>query len=812
MMQVWEWLRAQMDTLDKAVADACQMEVQAHPEWDGFEYLQTLEDTLRLSDRRSMDCYYDRPSIGFAYASWYHGRRTQQIVRAIASWLDEPGLQHLSIIDLGCGTGATLWSIGLLVHFRHAYGLPCPHLRVWSVDSSPFLLRFAERAWRRCLLPRYPQANSIEAYFCSQTWPRFREREAARYARPRLIASYLFDHSDKDRIPELASALKDIAQWHAADHVLMLSPMAKSQIVDDLFDESGWIVSDASLLGSLWPGNMEHTSQHRMHVLGKAASSNSSLADLYQKLRRPVSWHDPKEALQVRLAIRPVRDLPHRVPRPPPLIELDPQQVEAAEPDDNLSLILGSAGSGKSLVLACRIATTAAREMYPAKYLVTAFNRDVVDQCAKWIVQTVVDGGGVLTSKQEQPGRWVINIGNTTISLWNWDLIPPRCFGQKHGTYCDRSLQEHVAVAAENARLQHAEVSRRSPELLEVSFLIDEYRLIVYGMGVGSLEAYLEIERKGRGRSTEGMRTQLGHAQRRMVWTAIEQFADFDVFTSRRRQVLRDIRRPVMADNTKFDRVFIDECQDFTHSDIEIVHYLNGNAQQVVAAGDPTQSLYLGATFKTPLPRGKGSQRAWTIYRLKHSYRLPLRVCQAIRPLSERVRAYHEGNDETFALPEPRKAATLGVRPILVVASDPDSAASQIADVFQTYTSYLPEGKREHITVADKPEIAARTGINHAELERRAKTNVTRESMRRIKGLERPFVVWDTSVHLPSKESAEEWAFTILTRTTSILVILVLRDNVSAAAQRVLPYICHAERIMPWTETAQAWLVEQATR
>ncbi|MBV6639341.1 MAG: hypothetical protein KI791_01430 [Cyclobacteriaceae bacterium] len=45
--------------------------------------------------------------------------------------------------------------------------------------------------------------------------------------------------------------------------------------------------------------------------------------------------------------------------------------------------------------------------------------------------------------------------------------------------------------------------------------------------------------------------------------------------------------------------------------------------------------------------------------------------------------------------------------------------------------------------------------------------------VQKIKGMEKPFVVWDTLAQVNTKNEVEEFIYTILTRTTNILVIVV---------------------------------------
>lgn len=51
------------------------------------------------------------------------------------------------------------------------------------------------------------------------------------------------------------------------------------------------------------------------------------------------------------------------------------------------------------------------------------------------------------------------------------------------------------------------------------------------------------------------------------------------------------------------------------------------------------------------------------------------------------------------------------------------------------------------------------------------------ESMFKIKGLERWGVVWSTRIPNPSDQASKEWIYTLMTRTTYLLVICLWRET-----------------------------------
>jgi len=79
---------------------------------------------------------------------------------------------------------------------------------------------------------------------------------------------------------------------------------------------------------------------------------------------------------------------------------------------------------------------------------------------------------------------------------------------------------------------------------------------------------------------------------------------------------------------------------------------------------------------------------------------------------------------------------------------------------------------------------------------------VEQQSMRRIKGLERPLVIWSTRAEIPVLETTAEWIYTILTRTTGLVIVALsakTRPDVRSIVGRL-----DQKRLLFWTEEAQA--------
>jgi len=79
--------------------------------------------------------------------------------------------------------------------------------------------------------------------------------------------------------------------------------------------------------------------------------------------------------------------------------------------------------------------------------------------------------------------------------------------------------------------------------------------------------------------------------------------------------------------------------------------------------------------------------------------------------------------------------------------------------------------------------------------------SVVKETMLKIKGLERAVIVWNSWNPIASEEAADEWIYTILTRTCGLAFIVVdaktTTDEAAIAISRL-----RRDRLSPWDEGA----------
>ena len=119
-----------------------------------------------------------------------------------------------------------------------------------------------------------------------------------------------------------------------------------------------------------------------------------------------------------------------------------------------------------------------------------------------------------------------------------------------------------------------------------------EFEAVIGGRGVATVDAYLALQRAGRGR-------RLGAAERRLVWKAWEQYLamltrdgkiDWPLLRRRALELAEDGAGP------RFDAIIVDEAQDLTAVQVRLLMALDSSAEHtaLMFVGDGQQSIYPG--------------------------------------------------------------------------------------------------------------------------------------------------------------------------------------------------------------------------
>ena len=778
--RVGEW----SELVDRAIATGVHRHVGRIGEWDTFEWQASLDELLKLSS--STDAYYDRPTIGPAYALWYHARRVNPLVsqlERIVRLADERNHRQVDVVDLGAGTGAVAWAAALVAGSDVELGHEPPRIVVHEVESSPLMTATADSLWETLgeeldafgYVDRVPQPVS---------WPL---AEVDSDAPVWLLASFLLDHTDKHRAEEMAKSLHRVVDRCRAEGVVFTVTSSKLGIatsaIDQLEQDHEW-EGRRRQAPLQWTGPMAHTAAMRRELYTSFGLGDSGL------LKKSPTFDG--DSLSVREATRPVGTQAVLFATDAWMALTDEQKDAVGIDFDRSVLALGAAGSGKSIVVIERLARLVTRRNVgpPRRVLVTTFNNDMVSQLARWLEERL-EHEGIPYERRRDRGRVTfanVGSGRDGIEVLNWDKVPKRLLeidGDGVGTSKWAQLAEkEVQRLRADARFDRIAASDRVADL---EFLLAEQTRVVYGLGALTKADYMAVERIGRGRA-------IGPVQREFAWGVIEAVGP-DVFLARRIEMLERARAGQLPKS--YTDIYVDEVQDFTPSDVECLLAMHDGTGAVLYAGDEAQALHLGLSYRRPRPV-HGDWRQGRIVRLEGSHRLPVPIARCVGPLVDaatELRTAAGQSADDISRPKSRKASVIGVRPILVVG-DEGHLAAEIRRIAETYRGYLEaEFGSDRITVCESdPSLAKAIGT----------PGIESATVMGIKGLERGMVVWSARRAPANSDEALETAYTVMTRTSCLLVLAVDPDDLPAAH---LDVIRHLERdhVMRWDQRADSW-------
>ena len=463
-------------------------------------------------------------------------------------------------------------------------------------------------------------------------------------------------------------------------------------------------------------------------------------------------------------------------------IKMTHDQIEASKHSDRPTIITGPAGCGKSVILTERIKNYIEINNYDPdlKILVTTFNKDLTQYLGDWIEQLLGDKAKRTHLPKEKISYFKFSNSNRNANIYvlHFDVLPTRLtlnipIPINHKLIGDKFLGDledyHTNKLTElaNKRLVNEKHDLNSFEkIANGEFLFEEYHRIVYGFQCIKHIQYSEIERKGRGNSP---RLNRKSTKRKFIWDVITEYTKFlkdnkiDSFTLRRFRLLQNIKKNSFPD--KFDFVFVDEFQDCTDADFEIFYNILKDKNRIVLTGDLAQSVHLGKSSTIPNQTGMGYFDRRN--KLQGSFRLPYRISEAISEISEEINRGRSGLDEGDII-NPFRGSPPGARPIIVYAKTFGQAVSKIKNLFITYKVY----DFESITIFEKDE----------ELKERLKgalLPVYSETILKAKGMEKPCVLWSTRKKVDSEKEVFEYVYTILTRTSALLIILISDSTLS---------------------------------
>lgn len=790
------WLHAQQPVLDALLCQAASACYREQRDQVGFTNLDydlgvTSQELWQLSN--GQDLCYDRPTIGLTYSLWYHARRVNTFLRYFARELSQTTATQLDLFDLGAGTGAVQWAVGLVYAGLRACGQPVPQLTVINVDSSPFMLEHNRRyLWPR-FVARYPACQEINCSFNVNSWNTPAEGSGA--SRAWVVSSYLFDHVENKEF--LAEGFQALVRLYQPERVMLLTARKKEsqqQRVATAIRAVGYQVVPGEHTTPLFAGELPRVTAFRRGLRQRRHVAVPP---------QPVTWDDPSFtavalgrtqaaldfAASTAAAIREVKLYvsPLVVRRD---IQLNAAQRRAAEHTTQPTIITGPAGCGKSVVVTERLRNLlVARDYDPSlRVLLTSFNVELVATLTRWLA-------GLLDPARARPvadGFHFANSPERNLTCLHFDVLPTR-LGQVHRHEpplrpTDWHLQRLAAIAREVRREHQLPAEGPHTRVLNPEFLFEEFHRVVYGLGYLTAADYLTQPRTGRGSKI---------AYRPLVWACFEryfaQLGQGQSFTNRRLQLLRGLRNGSI--HCKFDYVFVDEYQDCTPADLEIFRHLLHDPDCIVLAGDLAQAVQIGRTSAAEkrFRHFMGLKQDQRTQRLQGSYRLPFRISEAIRAVSEQINTLYQGDGDAGVI-TPYKGSPPGARPVLVYGADTLELAARLAEVVRVYAPF----QLAEVTILERdPALATALAPLVA-------SRVVTDTVLRLKGLEKSCVVWSTSADIEHRGEVFEFVYTILTRTCCLLLI-----TLSPATRELYVPILQAlrpDRLICWDEAAREQL------
>ncbi len=433
----------------------------------------------------------------------------------------------------------------------------------------------------------------------------------------------------------------------------------------------------------------------------------------------------------------------------------------------------------------------------PPHILVTTFNKPMLKQLIMWTKQRISASTQNLTLI-DIGGYYQLSVSNARqvdckIRFLNRDKLPTRVW---------QTLPSNRPVLEVDG-LEASAFDESANELFDVDFIYKELELVVLGMDAWEHERYVDPAITAR----HGRRQRLTRRQRAELWPKLVARANVTKFpqvclyrrlaaqryyestlASGKQVRLRDSASPIT-------HLLVDEGQDMTRSELRLLARTPIKAQRLFVTGDTTQAIHTAGI--SPRPRIEGAQ--WEILTLVGSYRLPALVCEALQPLAENILARQ--SEASGSIPEVRRSAVPGPRPIVVDASDTKEMVNAVA----TMSSFEARNASERSYWSLICEPPTRDHVLAVTL-RQHGLEAQCESMLKIKGLERPLVILPTDATPAFDEAIAEWVYTALTRSVCVLVIAVRPDTTPEVANALSHLDTRRQNLMFWDQGAlSAW-------
>lgn len=792
--QLLQWIENQKFILDQIIYEAGNnfFEQNKHKDNFPFDLAECQLESFNLIGNK--DLCYDRYCTPFVYSLWYHARRLNTFLRFFSKAILSSNDRLIEIFDLGAGTGAVQFAAGLVFLGMKEIGLNPPKIRIINIDTSPFMLSYNNEYLWQAFLKNYPilknNANFTVEYSVN-SWNVKTEQQATN---PWLTASYLFDISDNKEA--VTSDFFEMIKHYNPTTVLLLTSNqdAKVKLLNGVLDRvktQNYAVESINETSLLFKGSLDRVNNFRTKLsqqyqgrgLGNGSnwSDNSFVGTILKKTTQSLNLvTEPKistiDLFNPKIKVR--KD-----------IKLSEQQKKASQFTGRPSIIVGPAGSGKSVVISEKIKHIVENQVYnpKLKILVTSFNKSLIKKLGDWVEQLLNPANFKKVMVSDEASRFTFSNSNEpNITLLHFDLLPTRlgdikgnCFDDEHHIGIMRTCIEQVK---KEKNITHS----RYDSILDAEFVYEEYHRMFYGMHIKTKDEYLEIERKG-------MWQRLNKERREIIFDCILKYMHhihnnkIFSFLTRRRILLNNLKNNSLT--LKYDYVFIDEFQDCTQADFEIFFNLIKDVNNLTFGGDLAQAIHIGKS--ADIPRDENMKRRER-FLLEGSYRLPQRICESIKKLSQTIVLRWKSNEGAKEI-APVKSSPPGARPIVVFADSLNGMAQKVKSIFDAYKIY----DLKSITILEKDRELCKVLTD-------LKVPCETDTILRLKGLEKDCILWSTRVGVNDDKEVYEFVYTILTRTSSILII-ALSNSTQDNFKKVINLLDKDKLILWDIETKQKY-------
>jgi hypothetical protein len=787
------WILKQESVIDGIITEAGRKFLADNQHKPNFSFDLSECQTESFNLITNKDLCYDRYCTPFAYSLWYHARRLNTFLRFFSSAILNSNDKLIEIFDLGAGTGAVQFAAALVQLGMKEIGLSPPKIRIINIDTSPFMLSYLKDYLWPAFLNKYPtfiQNPYFTVEYNVNSWNVTIEQQATN---PWVTASYLFDTSDHQET--VTADFLEILTHYKPTTVLLLTSNQEHKVkllnnVLEQITKRNYSVEKINAKHLLFQGELTQINKFRTDLnknynskgLGNGSNWNDSsfvgtiLRNNIQSFnlvtQRSISNID---LFNPKLKVR--KDL-----------KLSNSQKQASQFLGRPSIIVGPAGSGKSVVITEKIKHIVEAHKYqPAlKILVTSFNKLLIKKLGEWTIELI--DPKQFEMKMISPEACTINFINSVepnITILHFDLIPTRLADIKGNARDDKHHIEIISNCIDRVKEDKKITGENYENILNSDFVFQEYHRVFYGMNVKNKTEYLSIPRKG-------MWEKLNRDRRELVFDCVSNYMatiyDKDSktfnphsFLSRRRLLLDKLLNKELE--IKYDYVLVDEFQDCTQADFEIFFSLVKNVNNLTFAGDLAQAIHIGKS--ADVPRDANMRRRQR-FLLEGSYRLPARISESMKKLSEAIVKRWKDNEGVKAI-APVKSSPPGSRPIVVFAENMESIVDKLKSIFDTYSIY----DLDKITILEKDD-ELQTALTNAEVK------CETDTILRLKGLEKSCVLWSTRISINDEKEIYEFVYTILTRTSSILII-ALSNSTQSEFKKVI-HLLDRDKLILWDE------------